>query len=362
MSLSNADIVRSPARARIGRRVLIPILAIGALAVAIIIFAGKHGNTAAAKTVEVSDPVNVGCLGRVEPRDGVMRLGARSLSGQPSLVANLLPREGDAVHPGQIVAFLNSKDELEAQWREAETNVTLSQRRLEQVKAGAKVGDLHAQEAEIARLKAELANAETENRRHEALFRDRVTSREDLDLNRTQLETARQQLQEAEQRLTSLAEVRRVDVSVAEAEVASSAADARRAQAAYEAAIIRSPIEGRVIKIHAWPGEEVGNQGIMEIGQTGAMYVFAEVVEEDVHRVKVGDSATVTSSSLPQALHGTVEQIGMKVARDDVLHLDPDTLSDTRVVETKIRLDEDESERAASLIHAQVNVVISPKR
>jgi len=360
MSLSTPDVVRTPVPARKGR-ILLSILAIAFFAVGIVVLSEKRTDTAsAAKTAEISEPVNVGCLGRVEPQDGVMQLGARSLSGQPSLVAKLLAREGDAVHPGQIVAFLNSKDELEAQWREAETSVTLSQRRLEQVQAGAKIGDLHAQEAQIARLKAELANAEIENRRHEELFKDGVTSREDLDLSRTQLETARQQLQEAEQRLTSLAEVRRVDVKVAEAELDSSAADARRAQAAYEASIIRSPIEGRVIKIHTWPGEEVGSQGIMEIGQTGAMYVFAEVAEEDVHRVKVGDPATVTSNSLPVALHGTVEQVGMKVAKDDLLHLDPDTLSDTRVVETKIRLEE--SERAASLIHAQVHVVISPKQ
>jgi HlyD family secretion protein len=96
----------------------------------------------------------------------------------------------------------------------------------------------------------------------------------------------------------------------------------------------------------------------MEIGRTDEMYVFAEVPEEDVHRLKLGASATISGGGLDSPLYGTVEQVGMKVAKSDVLHLDPAALTDTRVVEAKIRLNE--SSRAAALIHAQVNVVITP--
>jgi HlyD family secretion protein len=223
------------------RHRLVRVLAVLSVVLAIAAVAMRRVNTASAtKSVAVPAVIDVGCLGRIEPKDGVMLLGARSLSGQPSLVGKLLVKEGDAIVPGQVVAFLNSKDELDAQWHEAETNVLLAERRLEQVKAGAKLGDLNAQDAEIARLKAELANAKTENGRREALFKNRITSQADVDASRTQLESASQQLRQAQERFHSLAEVRRVDVQVAEAEVLTARAEASRARAAYEASIIRS--------------------------------------------------------------------------------------------------------------------------
>lgn len=339
------------------RRLLILLLVILVVAACVGALVLHRTPTPVAASPIPNQTANVGCLGRIEPQDGVMTLGARSLSGQPSLVAQVLVNEGDEIQPGQVLAFLNSRDELLAQWKQAEANISLSQARLEQVQTGAKPGDLKAQEADVARLKAELANAETENRRREGLFESGVTSKSDVELSRTQLESARQQLQQSQQRLNSLSEVRQVDVTVADAEVQTATADALRAKAAYEASVIRSPFQGHVIKIHTFPGEEVGEKGIMEIAKN-TMYVFAEVPEEDVRRVKVGERATVTADSVSQPMYGTVEFVAMKVARDDVLHIDPASLSDTRVVEAKIRLDQDD--RARFLINARVKVVIKP--
>src|SRR5436190_19329612 len=48
-------------------------------------------------------PTGVACLGHIEPEDGTIRLGARSLSGQPSIVSELRVREGDVVRTGQVI-------------------------------------------------------------------------------------------------------------------------------------------------------------------------------------------------------------------------------------------------------------------
>src|SRR5688572_18925483 len=61
-----------------------------------------------------SAEVSIGALGRIEPRDGVVRLGARSLSGQPSIVGKVLVREGDAVYVGQVLAELDAAAQLQA--------------------------------------------------------------------------------------------------------------------------------------------------------------------------------------------------------------------------------------------------------
>ncbi len=315
-------------------------------------------------TTELSPPPamaarqRVACLGHIEPEDGVVVLAARSLMGQPSIVSELRVKEGDAVVAGQIVVILNSHDQLEAAWKEAEARVVLAERQLAQVEAGARTGDLAAQQAEVARLEAELANAEREQRRFTALYEQKIIAQAELETSRTHLETARQMVQQARSRLTSLAEVRKTDVDAARAAVSAATATARRARAEYEPSIVRSPIGGRVIKIRAWPGEEIGPAGIMELGKTDRMYVIAEVPEHDIAALKPGDPARVTGDPLQKPLDGVIEQIGFKVGQGQVVATDPAAYVDTRVVQVKIRLTD--PARAERLIHAQVSVVTNP--
>jgi len=295
-------------------------------------------------------PRRVSCLGHIEPEDGVVVLSARSLMGQPSIVSELRIAEGDAVAAGQIVAILNSHDQLEAAWREAEARVAVARRQLAQIEAGARTGDVAAQQADVARLEAELAYAENDLRRFAALSEARAVAPSELDARRTRVETLRQMVQQAKNRVASVAEVRKTDVDAARAAVAAASATARRARAEYEPSVVRSPIAGRVIKIRAWPGEEVGPGGLMELGKTDRMYVFAEVSEQNIAAVRLGDPARVTGDPVPAPFDGRVEHIGVTVGRGQVVATDPAAYVDTRVVQVKIRLSD--SARAAHLIHA----------
>lgn len=301
---------------------------------------------------------SIACLGHIEPEDGVMTLGARSLSGQPSIVAELRVKEGDLVKSGQVLAVLNSKEQLEGVLRQAEARVNVARNRLAQVKVGAKASDVAAQQAEIGRLQAELANAQLEYRRYQQLTQKEVVPASALDPRRLLVETITQTINQAKERITSLTEVRQVDIDLAEAELEAALADVNRASAELKQATIHSPLTGLVIRILAWPGEEVGPGGIMEFAKTDQMYVIAEVAEVDISRVQVGQSATIASSTLPTKIKGTVERIGTKVGKNAILFTDPASFNDTRVVEVKIRLEE--SKIAAGLIHAQVSVVINP--
>jgi len=325
---------------------------------AIVVVVRKPAATAPVRARDASAPRRVACLGRIEPEDGVIVLSARSLMGQPSIVAELRVREGDRVSAGQVIAILNSHDQLQAAWREAESRVLLARKQLAQVEAGAKKGDLAAQQAEVARLEAELANADVEWRRFNGLYADRLVTQSDLDLRRTRLESARQMVQQARQRLDSLAEVRQTDLDAARAAVAAAEASAERAHAEFEPSTIRSPVAGLVLKIRAWPGEEIGSNGIVELGKTEKMYVIAEVPESDLAGLKLGDPARVTGDSLPAPLDGVVEQIGYKVDQSRITITNPAAYVDSRVVQVKIRLRE--ASRAERLIHAQVSVLTNP--
>jgi HlyD family secretion protein len=121
---------------------------------------------------------------------------------------------------------------------------------------------------------------------------------------------------------------------------------------------VRSPVDGQVLKIHAREGERVGADGIVEIGATGSMYAVAEVYETDVGRVRVGQRARVSSPAFERALAGSVERIGLRIGRLDVLGTDPVADTDARVVEVEVRLDEPEP--AARLTNLRVDVLFEP--
>jgi HlyD family secretion protein len=88
------------------------------------------------------------------------------------------------------------------------------------------------------------------------------------------------------------------------------------------------------------------------------MYVIAEVYESDISRVRLGQTARISGGLVPGGLTGTVTQINSQVTKSELLSLQPADFADTRVVSVKIQLQN--GERAAGLIHGKVDVVIQP--
>jgi len=83
----------------------------------------------------------------------------------------------------------------------------------------------------------------------------------------------------------------------------------------------------------------------------------------DVSRVRVGQSATVTSknNAFPDELHGKVMEVGLEIDKKDVLNTDPAAQFDARVVEVKVRLDAESSRKVAGLTNLSVQVAIDVK-
>ena len=180
--------------------------------------------------------------------------------------------------------------------------------------------------ADVARLSAELDNARNELKRNYELNTSKVVS-------------------------DSLREERETRVRTVEAELA-------RARAELERGYVRSPIDGRVLYVHAREGERVEIEGIVELGKTDHMFAIAEVYEDDVGRVRVGQNARITSPVLPSALSGKVEWVNLRVAKQDALGTDPAARKDARIVEVEVRLDD--SQPAAGLTNLQVEIEITP--
>jgi HlyD family secretion protein len=262
------------------------------------------------------------------------------------------------VKTGDVVAVLDSRRQLEDAVHSLESQVKVAQNRVDVVKSGPRKGDLAAEQAAIARLEATLAGAQIDAARYDELYQKQAATVIERDQRRLQVETATQAVNEAKSRLQSLQEIRDVDVKLAEAEVDAATTAVEKARRELEASVVKAPFNGRVLTIHAHPGEEIGPRGVIEIGRTDKMYVIAEVFESDIPRVKVGQKATITSEAFSKPWSGEVESIGSQVAKGDIDQTNPVSLTDARVVDVKIRLDD--SSEASRLIHGKVTAVIEP--
>jgi HlyD family secretion protein len=336
----------------------------------------------------------IAALGRLEPQGEVIRLSAPE-SQAGVRVTKLMINKGDRVRQGQVVAILDSYFPRLAALEKAQQQVLVAQASLNQVKAGAKAGDISAQKATIARLEAELRgetfaqeatiarleaewrNAESENQRYQQLYKDGAISASDADTRRLRVDTVQQQLNEAraslnrtietlqkqlieaKARLKSIAEVRPTDIAAAEADVESAVASVNQAKAEWDLSIVRSPITGQVMKINAWPGEIIGTTGIADLGRTQQMYVVAEVYETDIKKVRLGQSAVITSDALRGKLRGKVADIGLQVGKQNIFNNTLQADTDNKIIDVKIRIDNMENnQQVAGLTDLQVEVLI----
>ena len=301
--------------------------------------------------------LNIGCLGRVQPATRVRRLAPpTSLSADRLTALNV--SEGDRVEPDQLLGWFGDREVRMAGVHQAEADLASAEARLEQVKAGAKKGVIAAAEAQVVRARAAEANALRELDRLEKLAHEKVISPSEIDTRRSAWEVAVAERQAAEHTLTSVAEVRPVDVRVAEAGVASARATLEYARATLSLGELRAPVVGTVLKIHTWPGERPAPEGVLEIGNLDALHIVAEVYETDVMRVRCGQSARILVSGLPDPLRGEVVQVGWEIGRKDVLSTDPISDIDARVVEVRVRVNAQDAPKLARLTHMQVQVVI----
>jgi HlyD family secretion protein len=300
-------------------------------------------------------------MGRIQPEDGVIHVAGPYIWGDshPARVESLKVREGDDVRRGQVLAVFVGRTNLEASLAQAQAQTAKARLRVEQVKAGARKPDLAAQQAEVDRLEADEQHARTELQRYEALrTTDDVTVAE-LDAHRNAVKVSEFAVESARHRLESMQEVPDTDIHLAEADLTQTEANEKRARDDFDASTIYAPADGRILRINAREGEEVGQSGLLDMARTSTMFVVAEVYETDVSRVRVGQHATISGDLLgTTTLTGVVTRIAHNVKDAAVMPGDTVTFSDKRIVETLIRLDENEP--AADLIGGRVIVVIQP--
>ncbi|MBE9010878.1 ABC exporter membrane fusion protein [Pseudanabaenaceae cyanobacterium LEGE 13415] len=348
----------------------------------------------ATQSVETAPTVKrIAALGRLEPASEIVKLSA-PLALDGDRVSQVLVKQSDRVQKGQVIAILDSRDKLQDALNQAREQVRVAEAKLAQVKAGAKSGEIEAQQATITRLQAdrqgeiaaqaaeinrwesEVRTAQAEFDRFNKLYQQGAIAASSLDSKRLALDTARSQLRQAQVKqnqaansleaqlsearatLDRIAEVRPVDVETVATEVRSEIAAMRRAETELEQAYVRAPIAGQILKVHTRAGEKISNSGIADLAQNDEMVAVAEVYQSDIANVKVGQNAVITGQAFEGELQGTVSAVGLLVDQQDVFSNQPGENLDRRVVEVKIRLTPEASKRVSGLTNLQVQTAI----
>ncbi|MEB3288540.1 MAG: HlyD family efflux transporter periplasmic adaptor subunit [Leptolyngbya sp.] len=333
--------------------------------------------------------VKVVALGRIEPASPVVQVSA----SEAGRIDQLLVARGDPVEAGQILAYLDrygvrraERDLAASQLAEALAQLA-AQRNLGQAQiqeAATRLGQVDdpqrsaiaAQAAAIQSLQAQLNVAEIDLARFQQLHRSGAIARQELDRQQATVNQLRADVANAKATEQRLAQTRSTDMTQAAAQLAAVQANTALAQlqsrvdsatqtlalaeAQLALTVVRSPQVGQVLDVIAYPGEAVapGGNPIVSLGDTRQMYVVSEVYETDIGRVQLGQSATITSrnGAFPGSLTGTVAEIGLQIAKNDVIDDDPAANADARVVEVRVRIDQ--SDVVAALTNLQVDVEI----
>ncbi|GBF80936.1 ABC exporter membrane fusion protein [Aphanothece sacrum] len=184
-------------------------------------------------------PPKVAALGYLEPKDEVIKISAPAFA-EGARIERLLVKRGDLLKTGQIIAILDSHPRLEAALKQAQSQLISANARLAQVKAGAKIGDIQAQDAKfqqsqaeltgqiitqkatiaslvaqlqgekgaqqatIERLKAELNNAQTDCNRYGLLYENGAVSEQERDNNCLLAKTTQETLREGQANLSRI--------------------------------------------------------------------------------------------------------------------------------------------------------------
>ncbi len=194
-------------------------LAIAGIVVAAVYFgwseySKRTAEKEAMKSVVIPKKTHIYALGRLEPAGTILQLSPMS-GNEGTIVEKMLVREGEDVAAGATLAVLDNHARRLAALEEAKARQAAAQARLDQVLAGAKSGDIEAQEAALKLVEEQIKVAQRDLKRARELSEKKAISSETLDQRQWDADRLELERRRAAGVLAGLKEVRDVDVKVA---------------------------------------------------------------------------------------------------------------------------------------------------
>ena len=254
---------------------------------------------------------SVVATGKVEP---ITKVEIKSKAN--GIIEHLLTDVDQVVQTGQVLAELD-KENLTARLREARANLQAAEA---------------AREAAVAQLKKNEIEAETPDLdlarrnsvRAKQLFEQKLVSQSQLDEATSGLDQAENRQRAAGGQLV----IAKAKVAEATANVAQARANVERAEEELANSTIKAPIKATVLTRDVEVGSPVSsilNLGanatlVMTLGDIEKVFVRGKVDEADIGRVRVDQTAKITTESFPdRVFEGRVTQISpIGVDKDNV--------------------------------------------
>jgi HlyD family secretion protein len=294
----------------------------------------------AAVTTPAPVPWSAAAPGRVEPRSGQIKISAAVMAR----MTDLYVRVNDRVAEGQVLARL---DDVEARAKLAAAEAEASARKRERDAEPATAGRDEVRKAEDAVFAAERAIMNARFELDDIIAADRKGS----DSSTILQAQARKRMTDAQARLrqsqasfaTAQAKGGIPGPNRAEAALAAARADIAMAEAVIDKTRIRAPMAGTVLQLNAKVGEMVAPGAelpLVVMGDMSVVRVRAEVDEQDVSKIKVGQKAYVRSNGYPgQEFEGKVTELAPSLAAPRMGSRGARRASDVEVMEVMIDLE-----------------------
>jgi HlyD family secretion protein len=305
-----------------------------------------------AETMRASDVVG---LARLMPR-GDISFVAPPYGAGDARVAEVLVAEGNVVTKGTMVARLDNQAQLEGAVLLAEANLAVRQAALVQTRAAVENSRNEAL-AGLAQARSVAAETVADLSRTKDLSTRGVTTQAALDAANAAERQAAAAVAKAEATLARYASAElndQPDVIVATRNLEAAEAELTRARNDLVRAAVMAPISGTVLNIHARPGQRPPADGIMEMGDTSRMMAEAEIYQDRISLVTLGQPVELVAAALGRTLQGRVASIGLTVGRQGLLSDDTAANTDARVIRVMVELDEASSAIAARFTNLEV--------
>jgi HlyD family secretion protein len=257
--------------------------------------------------------------GEIKPKTYIT-LGANTLA--PAPITDILVREGDHVHKGQVVAKLQSvQANADVVAQKATIATTLADSSASEANLNSMTDGVRTAEATLERNRAELDRTKANMDRANELYRSKLIAKQDYDQKKSEYDTAVAAMGEAQARLEQAkaqeAQARQ-QLTSAQKRIAQVQANLDRYNDVLEKYYVTAPIDGIVTDLPVRVGETVvpGVQNsaastIMTIADMSLITAELKVDETDIINVKLDQPAQVTIDAMPnQTFKGHVVEIG----------------------------------------------------
>lgn len=271
--------------------------------------------TKPAPAATAAQPIAI-AKGKIDVEGGVIRLAAQ----REGLIQDVFAEEGDRVHKGQVLAQIDT--------RQAALAVALAK------------ADLAEARARLMTATARSTAADREARRLAGLGQVDAIARQEADKAADEAQVQRGELAAA-----------RAGVEVAEQKL-------RTQEFEIEARQVRAPLDGRIVRRSAKPGDGASTLNVTELfllAPDTARIVRAELDEQFVSDVKPGQRADILLEyDEKQVFRGRVLRLGEVFGSRKLANDDPNERQDTRVVEMVVAVEGDQTLRIGQRVLVRV--------